>query len=104
MAASRAMLNGDWKKCRDYIVNDKMNAKVIVAVNKREAGKRCQGSCYGRFSHIGRGLYNCLIGSFLLSLIESFLLGLIESFLLLENISYGSLRYFSGVVEIFFDL
>uniref|UniRef100_A0A914S8M2 PCI domain-containing protein n=1 Tax=Parascaris equorum TaxID=6256 RepID=A0A914S8M2_PAREQ len=22
------MLNGDWKKCRDYIVNDKMNAKV----------------------------------------------------------------------------
>lgn len=28
VAASRAMLNGDWKKCRDYIVNDKMNAKV----------------------------------------------------------------------------
>lgn len=28
VAASRAMLNGDWKKCRDFIVNDKMNAKV----------------------------------------------------------------------------
>ncbi|MFH4980709.1 hypothetical protein AB6A40_007418 [Gnathostoma spinigerum] len=28
VAASRAMLSGDWKKCRDYIVNDKMNAKV----------------------------------------------------------------------------
>ncbi|CAJ0948707.1 unnamed protein product, partial [Mesorhabditis belari] len=28
VAASRAMLAGDWKKCRDYIVNDKMNAKV----------------------------------------------------------------------------
>ncbi|VDM43519.1 unnamed protein product [Toxocara canis] len=28
VAASRAMLNGDWKRCRDYIVNDKMNAKV----------------------------------------------------------------------------
>ncbi|MCP9265110.1 Eukaryotic translation initiation factor 3 subunit 8 [Dirofilaria immitis] len=28
VAASRAMLNGDWKKCRDYIVNDKMDAKV----------------------------------------------------------------------------
>ncbi|VDN51587.1 unnamed protein product [Dracunculus medinensis] len=28
VAASRAMLNGDWKKCRDYIVNDKMNSKV----------------------------------------------------------------------------
>lgn len=28
VAASRAMLKGDWKKCRDYIINDKMNAKV----------------------------------------------------------------------------
>ncbi|KAL3990909.1 Eukaryotic translation initiation factor 3 subunit 8 N-terminus family protein [Acanthocheilonema viteae] len=28
VAASRAMLNGDWKKCRDFIVNDKMDAKV----------------------------------------------------------------------------
>merc|ERR1719510_2217280 len=28
VAASKAMRNGDWKKCRDYIVNDKMNAKV----------------------------------------------------------------------------
>ncbi|KAI1702154.1 PCI domain-containing protein [Ditylenchus destructor] len=28
VAASRAMLRGDWQKCRDYIVNDKMNAKV----------------------------------------------------------------------------
>ncbi|CAI5438264.1 unnamed protein product [Caenorhabditis angaria] len=28
VAASKAMLNGDWKKCRDYIVNEKMNQKV----------------------------------------------------------------------------
>uniref|UniRef100_A0A915DJB0 Eukaryotic translation initiation factor 3 subunit C n=1 Tax=Ditylenchus dipsaci TaxID=166011 RepID=A0A915DJB0_9BILA len=28
VAASRAMLRGDWNKCRDYIINDKMNAKV----------------------------------------------------------------------------
>uniref|UniRef100_A0A0N5ALS2 Eukaryotic translation initiation factor 3 subunit C n=1 Tax=Syphacia muris TaxID=451379 RepID=A0A0N5ALS2_9BILA len=28
VAASRAMLSGDWKKCRDCIVNDKMKAKV----------------------------------------------------------------------------
>ena len=28
VAASKAMKNGDWKQCRDYIVNDKMNAKV----------------------------------------------------------------------------
>ena len=32
VAASRAMLAGDWQKCRDYIVNDKMNAKVRVEV------------------------------------------------------------------------
>lgn len=28
VAASRAMLAGDWRKCRDYIVNEKMNVKV----------------------------------------------------------------------------
>merc|ERR1739844_398664 len=28
VAASKAMRNGDWKKCRDLIINDKMNAKV----------------------------------------------------------------------------
>lgn len=28
VAASKAMKNGDWKKCRDFIINDKMNAKV----------------------------------------------------------------------------
>lgn len=28
VAASRAMLKGDWRKCRDYIINEKMNAKV----------------------------------------------------------------------------
>jgi hypothetical protein len=28
VAASKAMRNGDWKKARDYIINDKMNAKV----------------------------------------------------------------------------
>ena len=28
VAASKAMRNGDWTKARDFIVNDKMNAKV----------------------------------------------------------------------------
>jgi len=28
VAASRAMLKGDWIKCKDYIINDKMNIKV----------------------------------------------------------------------------
>lgn len=28
VAASRAMLKGDWIKCRDFIINDKMNVKV----------------------------------------------------------------------------
>merc|ERR1711971_1149741 len=28
VAASKAMRNGDWKKCRDFIINVKMNAKV----------------------------------------------------------------------------
>ncbi|EFO90496.1 CRE-EIF-3.C protein [Caenorhabditis remanei] len=28
VAASKAMLNGDWRKCKEYIVNDKMNQKV----------------------------------------------------------------------------
>ena len=28
VAASRAMLRGDWQKCKNYVVNDKMNAKV----------------------------------------------------------------------------
>jgi translation initiation factor 3 subunit C len=29
VAGSKAMRNGDWKKCRDLIINDKMNGKVI---------------------------------------------------------------------------
>lgn len=28
VAASKAMRNGDWKKCKELIINDKMNAKV----------------------------------------------------------------------------
>ena len=28
VAASKAMRNGDWEKCRDFIINPKMNAKV----------------------------------------------------------------------------
>ena len=28
VAASKAMRNGDWKKARDFIINDKMNGKV----------------------------------------------------------------------------
>ena len=29
VAASKAMRNGDWKKAANYIINDKMNAKVL---------------------------------------------------------------------------
>lgn len=32
VAATRAMLKGDWKKCRDYIINEKMNTKVGLNV------------------------------------------------------------------------
>ncbi|CEF66807.1 Eukaryotic translation initiation factor 3 subunit C [Strongyloides ratti] len=28
VAAARAMLTGDWKKCKDYLINEKMNVKV----------------------------------------------------------------------------
>ena len=28
VAASKAMRNGDWKKCRDLVINEKMNGKV----------------------------------------------------------------------------
>ena len=28
VAASKAMRNGDWKKCKEMIINAKMNAKV----------------------------------------------------------------------------
>ena len=28
MAASKAMRNGDWRKARDFIINEKMNGKV----------------------------------------------------------------------------
>ena len=30
VAASKAMRNGDWKKARNYIINEKMNGKVIL--------------------------------------------------------------------------
>lgn len=30
VAASKAMRNGNWSICRDLIINDKMNAKVIL--------------------------------------------------------------------------
>jgi translation initiation factor 3 subunit C len=30
VAAARAMRNGKWKMCRDFIINEKMNAKVSV--------------------------------------------------------------------------
>ncbi|KJH45330.1 PCI domain protein [Dictyocaulus viviparus] len=39
VAASRAMLAGDWKKCRDYIVNDKMNQKVWNLFRNAESVK-----------------------------------------------------------------
>ncbi|KAI6175685.1 Eukaryotic translation initiation factor 3 subunit C [Aphelenchoides bicaudatus] len=28
VAAAKAMLNGDWLKCRDFLINEKMNAKI----------------------------------------------------------------------------
>ena len=28
VAASKAMKNGDWKDCKNFLINDKMNAKV----------------------------------------------------------------------------
>ena len=28
VAASKAMRHGDWRQCKNYILNDKMNAKV----------------------------------------------------------------------------
>lgn len=31
IAASKAMRNGNWQACRDFIVNKKMNTKVTVA-------------------------------------------------------------------------
>ena len=33
VAASKAMRNGDWKKCRDLIINDKMNGKVTIEIS-----------------------------------------------------------------------
>ncbi|CAL2030813.1 hypothetical protein CAEBREN_21273 [Caenorhabditis brenneri] len=39
VAASKAMLNGDWKKCKDYIVNDKMNQKVWNLFHNAETVK-----------------------------------------------------------------
>ena len=33
VAASKAMRNGDWKKTRDLIINDKMNGKVMKLLN-----------------------------------------------------------------------
>ena len=35
VAASKAMRNGDWKKCKELIINDKMNAKVnfVLSLN-----------------------------------------------------------------------
>ncbi|KAL3091723.1 hypothetical protein niasHT_024305 [Heterodera trifolii] len=40
VAASRAMLRGEWIKCRNYIINDKMNAKVWNLFRNSEAVKQ----------------------------------------------------------------
>lgn len=32
VAASKSMRNGNWSVCRDFIINDKMNAKVFYVV------------------------------------------------------------------------
>ena len=33
VAASKAMKTGDWKKCKNYIINEKMNQKVTIALS-----------------------------------------------------------------------
>jgi len=53
VAASRAMLRGDWIKCRDYIINDKMNAKVSflkIFIFKGFRGKKKCGEMDGEGS------------------------------------------------------
>lgn len=30
VAASKAMKTGNWKECKNYIINEKMNAKVNI--------------------------------------------------------------------------
>lgn len=34
------MLKGDWRRCRDYVINDKMNAKVWNLFRNADAVKR----------------------------------------------------------------
>lgn len=33
VAASKAMRNGNWQACADFIINEKMNAKVLLQQN-----------------------------------------------------------------------
>uniref|UniRef100_F1KV38 Eukaryotic translation initiation factor 3 subunit C n=1 Tax=Ascaris suum TaxID=6253 RepID=F1KV38_ASCSU len=40
VAASRALLDGDWKKCRDFIINDKMNVKIWSLFRNADDVKR----------------------------------------------------------------
>ena len=37
VAASKAMKTGDWKACKNYIINEKMNTKVCVEVHHEKA-------------------------------------------------------------------
>jgi len=39
VAAAKALLVGDWRQCRDYIVNEKMNAKVWNLFHRHERVK-----------------------------------------------------------------
>ncbi|XP_070572268.1 eukaryotic translation initiation factor 3 subunit C-like [Ptychodera flava] len=40
VAASKAMKNGDWKGCRDFLINEKMNAKVWNLFPEKERVKK----------------------------------------------------------------
>ncbi|KAL3095935.1 hypothetical protein niasHS_005694 [Heterodera schachtii] len=40
VAASRAMLRSEWIKCRNYIINDKMNAKLWNLFRNSDAVKQ----------------------------------------------------------------
>lgn len=35
VAASKAMRIGNWRACKDYIINEKMNSKVSVSMEEK---------------------------------------------------------------------
>lgn len=43
VAASKAMRNGNWRACKTFIINDKMNAKVINKIQTKIFITLCSG-------------------------------------------------------------